>query len=118
MTRYPTLQHIEVIEKVKNKTKGGGTAIYVKDGFLRQTDTRRSWRKLGDSCSIYRESKFSKHCNIQTTINRIWGIRKNSEKNKKKLLSEMEIKEPTVIITGDFNFPFIAWKRGAVNAYD
>ena len=30
----------------------------------------------------------------------------------------MEIKEPTVIITGDFNFPFIAWKRGAVNTHD
>ena len=30
----------------------------------------------------------------------------------------MEIKEPTVIITGDFNFPFIAWKSFAVNACD
>ena len=36
----------------------------------------------------------------------------------KKLLSEMEIKEPTIIITGDFNFPFIAWKRGTTNACD
>ena len=36
----------------------------------------------------------------------------------KKLLLEMEINEPTVIITGDFNFPFVAWKRGRTNACD
>ena len=34
----------------------------------------------------------------------------------KKLLEEMAIPEPTLIITGDFNFPFIEWKRSGVGA--
>ena len=34
----------------------------------------------------------------------------------KKLLEEMTSPEPSVIITGDFNFPFIEWKRGELNA--
>ena len=32
------------------------------------------------------------------------------------LLSGMEIPEPKVIITGDFNFPFIEWKRSRIGA--
>ena len=34
----------------------------------------------------------------------------------KKLLGDMVSPEPSVIITGDFNFPFIEWKRGELNA--
>ena len=34
----------------------------------------------------------------------------------KKLLTKMASPEPSVIITGDFNFPFIEWKRGDLNA--
>ena len=34
----------------------------------------------------------------------------------KKLLEEMAIPEPTVIIKRDFNFPFVEWKRGGVGA--
>ena len=33
-----------------------------------------------------------------------------------RILSEMETPEPTVILTGDFNFPFIEWKRSKVGA--
>ena len=33
-----------------------------------------------------------------------------------KLLSEIEIPEPTIIITGDINFPFIKWERSGVGA--
>ena len=33
----------------------------------------------------------------------------------KKMLEEMVFPEPMVIITGDFTFPFIEWKRGELN---
>ena len=34
----------------------------------------------------------------------------------KRLLSVMDTPEPTVLITGDFNFPFIEWKRNELGA--
>ena len=34
----------------------------------------------------------------------------------KKLLTTMTSPEPSVIISGDFNFPFVEWRRGDLNA--
>ena len=35
----------------------------------------------------------------------------------RNLLAGMDTPEPTVLITGDFNFPFIEWKRNEMAAY-
>ena len=34
----------------------------------------------------------------------------------KRMLAVMDAPEPTVLITGDFNFPFIEWKKNETSA--
>ena len=91
------------------KTKGGGAAIYLKDGF----EARVIMEDYVESCEI-----IAIHIEKINFIN-IVVYRPPDTKltvfvpimNKiEKLLSEMERPEPTVIITGDFNFPFIEWR--------
>ena len=97
------------------KTKGGGVAIYIRDGF----EGKVILEDYVESCEIvavyiekiniinivvYRppDTKLPVFTAIMNKIN--------------KLLSEMEKPEPTVILTGDFNFPIIEWKRSEVGA--
>ena len=99
------------------KTKGGGAAIYLKDGF----EAKVIMEDYVESCEI-----IGIHIDKINVIN-IVVYRPPDTKiavftpimNKiEKLLSEMEIerREPTVIITGDFNFPFINWRRNDIGA--
>ena len=62
------------------------------------------WPSFGSITIVYRppDTKLPVFTAIMNKINRI--------------LSEMETPEPTVILTGDFNFPFIEWKRSEVGA--
>ena len=101
--------------KSKKKSKGGGAAIYLKDGF----DSRLMIADQVGSCEI-----------VAITIEKINIINIVVYRppdtgyddfvkimNKiEELLSEMATPEPTVIITGDFNFPFIEWKRNIEGA--
>ena len=97
------------------KTKGGGAAIYLRDGF----EAKVLLEDYVESCEIvaihiekvnilnvvvYRppDTKLSVFSEIINKINR--------------LLSETETLKPKVIITGDYNFPFIQWKRSRVGA--
>ena len=97
------------------KTKGGGVAIYLRDGL----EAKVILEDYVESCEIV-----AVHIEKINIIN-IVVYRPPDTKltvftaimNKiKKLLEEMAIPEPTVIITGDFNFPFIEWKRSGVGA--
>ena len=99
------------------KTKGGGAAIYLKDGF----EAKVIMEDYVESCEI-----IGIHIDKINVIN-IVVYRPPDTKiavftpimNKiEKLLSEMEMErpEPVVIITGDFNFPFIDWRRNDIGA--
>ncbi len=103
--------------KSKIKTKGGGAAIYVRDGFEAKL-ILEDYEESSEIIAVYIENLNL----VNIVIYRPPDTEsKDFEKimNKtKKLLSEMEIKEPTIIISGDFNFPFITWKRGTTNACD
>ena len=97
------------------KTKGGGVAIYLRDGF----ESKVILEDYVGSCEIV-----AVHIEKIDIINIVVYRPPNTKlpvftaiMNKiKKLLSEMATPEPTVIITGDFNFPFIEWKRSGVGA--
>ena len=97
------------------KSKGGGAAIYLRDGF----EARVVMEDYVESCEIiaihiekiniinivvYRppDTKLTVFAPIMSKI--------------EKMLSEMKRPEPTVIITGDFNFPFIEWRRNELGA--
>ena len=101
--------------KSEKKSKGGGAAIYLKDGF----DSRLMIADQVGSCEI-----------VAITIEKIniinivvyrppdtgYGDFLKIMNKIEELLSEMVTPEPAVIITGDFNFPFIEWKRNMEGA--
>ena len=113
-------------EKIKNfstfrsdrkdgKTSGGGVAIYLRDDF----EAKLLAEEYVHSCEMV-----AIHIERINTIN-IVVYRPPDTKLKhfedmmekiENLLSKMNKPEPTVIITGDFNFPFIEWKRNELGA--
>ena len=115
--KIPNFTTFRSDRKSKIKTKGGGTAIYVKDGFEAKL-ILEDYEESSEIVAVYIENLNLVNIVIYRppkTLSKDFEIIMNKTK---KLLSEMEIKEPTIIITGDFNFPFIKWKRGTSNACD
>ena len=101
--------------KSEKKKKGGGAAIYLKNGF----EARLLMNDQVESCEIVAiEIEKTNIINIViyrppdtdlSTFTRVMN-------KVKRLLSVMDTPEPTVLITGDFNFPFIEWKRNEMGA--
>ena len=102
-------------DRKSKKSKGGGTAIYLKDGF----EARLLLEDRVESCEIV--AVHIESINVVNIVVYRPPDTHSAEFTKvmdkiKKLLEEMVSPEPSVIITGDFNFPFIEWKRGELNA--
>ena len=97
------------------KTKGGGTAIYLRDEF----EATVILEDYVESCEIV-----AIHIGKINMINIVVYRPPDTKlpvfteimRKIDKLLSKMEIPEPKVIISGDFNFPFIEWKRSGIGA--
>ena len=104
----------QTFRRDRNGRRGGGTAIYVKE----QVEAKQISEASIERCEmiaiyiekintinivIYRppDTKLSAFNCILDKINNI--------------LSTMSTPEPTVIITGDFNFPFVTWTKGIYN---
>ena len=102
-------------DRKSKKSKGGGTAIYLKDGF----EARLLLEDRVESCEIV-----AIHIERLNVVNIVVyrppdthsAEFSNVMEKIKKLLEKMPSPEPSVIMTGDFNFPFIEWKRGELNA--
>ena len=113
--KIPSFTTFRSDRKCSKKIKGGGAAIYVKNGF----ESRLISADQIGSCEIVAINIE----NINTTNIVMYRppdtCYKEFERVMNKielLLSMMESPEPTVIITGDFNFPFIEWKRNEEGA--
>ena len=101
--------------KSEKKKSGGGAAIYLKDGF----EARLLMNDHVESCEIVAiEIEKLNVINIviyrppdtdSTTFTRVMN-------KVKRILSVMDSAEPTVLITGDFNFRFIEWERNEAGA--
>ena len=99
----------------KKKKKGGGAAIYLKNGY--EAELLMSYQI--ESCEVV-AIKIKEINIINIVIYRppdtnLITFRKVIDKIKHKL-AVMDAPEPTVLITGDFNFPFIEWKKNETNA--
>ena len=102
-------------DRKSKKSKGGGTAIYLKNGF----EARLLLEDRVESCEIV-----AIHIERINVVNIVVYRPPDTHSTEftnvmdkiKKLLKELTTPEPSVIITGDFNFPFIEWKRGELNA--
>ena len=101
--------------KCGKKTKGGGAAIFIKNGF----ETQLMIADQVESCEIVAVT--IENLNVinivvyrppDTCYNDFAKVMNKIE----VLLSEMDTPEPTAIITGDFNSPFIEWKRNEKGA--
>ena len=102
-------------DRKSKKSKGGGTAIYLKDGF----EARLLLEDRVESCeivAIHIESINVVNIVVYRPPDTHSAEFTNVMDKIKKLLEGMVSPEPSVIITGDFNFPFIEWKRGELNA--
>ena len=98
-----------------NRIKGGGAAIYIKNEY----DTRLMIADQVESCEIVAIS--IEDINITNVViyrppDICYNDFANVMKKIEKLLSDIGAPEPSVIITGDFNFQFIEWKRNKKGA--
>ena len=101
-------------DRKSKKSKGGGTAIYLKKGY----EARLILEDRVEDCEIV--AIYIEKLNIiniviyrpPDTKSAVFALVLNKVK---KLLSQMEAPEPTVIVSGDFNFRFIQWTRGELN---
>ena len=96
------------------KSRGGGAAIYLRDGLEAQVLAE----EYVDSCEMI--AIFIEKINvINIVIYRPPDTKATTFipmlKMVEKILIDMKKPEPTVIITGDFNFPFIEWTRNEMN---
>ena len=102
-------------DRKNKKSKGGGAAIYLKNRF----EAKLLLEDRVESCKIV-----AVHIESMNVVNIVVYRPPDTHSVEfaivmdkiKKLLGEMVSPEPSVIITGDFNFPFIEWKRGELNA--
>merc|ERR1712240_340630 len=101
--------------RCENKINGGGAAIYIKNEY----DTRLMIADQIESCEIV--AVIIENINIINIViyrppDTCYNDFANVMKKIEKLLSDMDAPEPTVIVTGDFNFRFIEWKRNKEGA--
>merc|ERR1711954_46120 len=102
-------------DRNSKKSKGGGTAIYLKNGF----EAKLLLEVRVESCEIV--AIHIEKLNVVNIVVYRPPDTHSAEFTKamdkiKELLEKMVSPEPSVVITGDFNFPFIEWKRGELNA--
>ena len=96
------------------KSKGGGTAIYLKKGY----EARLILEDRVEDCemvAIYIEKLNIVNIVIYRPPDTKSTVFTMVLNKVKELLSQMKAPEPTVILSGDFNFRFIQWTRGELN---
>ena len=104
----------EVFRCDRKDRKGGGTAIYLNEDLeatvLLEVNIGRC-----EMIAIYIEKINAINIVVyRPPDTKIIDFNKIL-KEIKELLSKMNTPEPVVIITGDFNFPFVKWTKGAHN---
>merc|ERR1712121_543984 len=96
---------------------GGGVAIYVKDEFEAQKIAEMSTEEV-EMVAVFIE----KLNIINIVIYRPPGTKgKNFSEilgKVKEILRKVKTPEPTVVLTGDFNFSFVEWTRGKLGGCD
>ena len=96
------------------KSKGGGAAIYLRDDFEAQVLAE----EFVESCEMI--AIFIEKINVINIVIYKPPDTKSTTftsmlKKVETILREMKKPEPTVIVTGDFNFRFIEWTRNDMN---
>ena len=89
---------------------GGGTAIYVKEEYESQIVAKMSTGSV-EMVAVYIEKLNILNIAIYRPPDALKHSFSEILKNVKKILRNTRTPEPTIIITGDFNFPFLKWKR-------
>merc|ERR1739838_1122355 len=96
---------------------GGGTAIYVKELYEAQKVTEMSIDGV-EMIAVYIEKLNILNIVIYRPPDANMNNFSKVLDKLKDILSEVKVPEPTVLITGDFNFSFIKWIREKMEAAD
>lgn len=89
----------------------GRTAIYLKDGF----EAEQMLEDGEESCmvvAIFIETINTINIVIYRPPDTKLPVFSQIIGSVETLLSKMKIPEPSILVTGDFNFPFVKWTRG------
>ena len=113
----PEMGGYRLYRGVRSHRGGGGVAIYVKSEFEAQKIAEMSTDEV-EMVAVYIE----KLNIINIVIYRPPGTKgKNFSEvlgKVKEILRKVKTPEPTVVITGDFNFAFVEWTRGKLGGYE
>ena len=111
MVGDPEIKGYKLYRGDRSHREGGGTAIYIKEEFEAQKIAELSTNEV-EMVAVFIEK-----LNILNVV--IYRPPCSQGKNfleilktVKEILKKTKAPEPTIIITGDFNFPFLEWKRG------
>ena len=89
---------------------GGGTAIFVREEYESKKISEMS-SDGAEMVAVYIEKLNILNIVIYRPPDARIGNFSEILKKVRQILKEMQAPEPTVILSGDFNFPFVKWKR-------
>ena len=97
-------------DRKDGKASGGGVAIYLRDDFEAKLITEE-YESSCEMLAIYIEKINIINIVVYRPPDTKSEVFEKMMKKVEDILKRMSNPEPTVIITGDFNFPFMEWKR-------
>merc|ERR1711874_364911 len=107
----PEIKGYKLYRGDRSCREGGGTAIYIKEEFEAQKIAELSTNEV-EMVAVFIEKLNILNIVIYRPPSSLGKNFLVILKKVKEILKKTKAPEPTIIITGDFNFPFIEWKRG------
>ena len=111
MVGDPEIKGYKLYRGDRSHREGGGTAIYIKEEFEAQKIAELSTNEV-EMVAVFIEKLNILNIVIYRPPNSQGKNFLEILKTVKEILKKTKAPEPTIIITGDFNFPFLEWKRG------
>ncbi|CAL4163585.1 unnamed protein product [Meganyctiphanes norvegica] len=114
ITNDINIKGYQVFRGDRKGRRGGGTAIYLNEDFEANILLEASVEKC-EMIAIFIEKLNTINIVIYRPPDTKLSIFTSIVDKMNNLLSNMNAPEPTVILTGDFNFPFVKWTKGTHN---
>ncbi|CAL4093828.1 unnamed protein product [Meganyctiphanes norvegica] len=114
ITNDINIKGYQVFRGDRKERRGGGTAIYLNEDFEANILLEASVEKC-EMIAIFIEKLNTINIVIYRPPDTKLSIFTSIVDKLNNLLSNMNVPEPTVILTGDFNFPFVKWTKDTHN---
>merc|ERR1711915_374299 len=104
------IEGYKVFRKDRMEGSLGGVAIYLHDSFEAEVIGEMSHKKC-EMLAIHIKEMNMVNIVIYRLPDTELQVFEVILKELKKILKKMDKPDPTIILLGDFNFPFVNWKR-------